>query len=662
MSSPTYEPPAPRSNLGMALAAGAIVVLIGANIYLYTQVDHLRSDLSDVQQSLKAQGSSLGNLQAASSASAMAQAQHIEALKAESGTYNGTITITPTGGSSLTPVVVPVTLTVLPAPPVTANPASVNINYQLGGTANSPQQMVTLSTTNAQGVAFTISSTSQTNPSGGVWVVPTPVSGSITPAGTPVTIAYNTVANLPAGTWTSTVKVSTPTGSPTETDIPVTLVVASSPLLNVPTATLNFTYELGAANPAAQSVALTSTSTSPQQYTVSVSTTDGSKWLLASPTGATPTPLSVSVNPAGLAPGSYTGKVTVTGAGAGNSAQQIPVTLKVYNDPAIVTNITSLALPYHAFLEIPHDVLNEGKSVDIGYYSDRAAMDDARYWFGGAVNDAARSVRLKQAGIDPAVLGQVLRPLNVDGIGLLSLDEKTGAVTGGKKRGEAEAFFVPFVLLMLLYMMVMLGSMPQIHAVMEEKSQRIAEVLLGSASPFQIMAGKMLGNLGIALTTGLVYLSLGSVAVVKMGIADTIPMNLLPWFFAYLVLAVAMYGAAAIAVGSAVNDVKEAQSLTFPVLLPLIIPMFILMPVLKEPNGMLATVVSLVPPCTPLTMLLRQAAPGGIPPWQPWVGLLGLAACTLLYVWAGSRVFRIGLLAQGKTPKFTELIRWAIKG
>jgi len=262
------------------------------------------------------------------------------------GTYNGTITITPTGGSSLTPVVVPVTLTVLPAPPVTANPASVNINYQIGGTANSPQETVTLSTTNAQGVAFTVSAISQTNPSGGVWVVASPVSGSVTPAGTPVTIAYNTVDNLPAGTWTSTVKVSTPNGAPTETDIPVTLVVASTPLLNVPTAALNFTYELGAANPAAQSVALASTSTAPQQYTVSVATTDGGKWLVASPTGATPTPLSVSVNPAGLAPGSYTGKVTVTGAGAGNSAQQIPVTLKVYNDPAIVTNITSLALPF----------------------------------------------------------------------------------------------------------------------------------------------------------------------------------------------------------------------------------------------------------------------------------------------------------------------------
>ncbi|HUP05280.1 MAG TPA: hypothetical protein VMU19_14885 [Bryobacteraceae bacterium] len=83
MSSPTYEPQPQRSSVGTALVAGAIVVLIGANIYLYTQVDHLRSDLTDLQTSIKSQNAALGNLQASSSASAAAQAQHIEALKAQ---------------------------------------------------------------------------------------------------------------------------------------------------------------------------------------------------------------------------------------------------------------------------------------------------------------------------------------------------------------------------------------------------------------------------------------------------------------------------------------------------------------------------------------------------------------------------------------------------
>ena len=262
------------------------------------------------------------------------------------GTYNGTITITPTSGTDLTPVLVPVTLTVTPAPAVTVSPASLNLEYQIGGSTSAAQQTITLTSPSTQGVAFTITATSQTNPAGGTWVVANPAAGSITSAGTLVTVGYNTFANLPAGTWTSTVTVNTPNGSPTTTSIPVTLLVSSLPLLIVPATTLNFTAEVNSANPAPQSVTIASTSAAPHTYGVLVSTADGHAWLVAPTTGTTPGPLSISVSPAGLAPGSYTGAVTVTGVGAGNGAQQIPVTLKVSNDPSIAANFTALALPY----------------------------------------------------------------------------------------------------------------------------------------------------------------------------------------------------------------------------------------------------------------------------------------------------------------------------
>jgi ABC-type Na+ efflux pump permease subunit len=320
---------------------------------------------------------------------------------------------------------------------------------------------------------------------------------------------------------------------------------------------------------------------------------------------------------------------------------------------------------YRAFIEIGDKALSptgDGEQANATYHSERAAMDDARFWFNGTLNDIVRGIRMKELNVDPVALGAVLKPISVDGVDLLSVDQGTGNVTGGKKRGEAEAFMIPFAALMLMYMMVMFGSMPQIHAVMEEKNQRIAEVLLGSLSPFELMIGKLIGNLGIALTTTAVYIVGGAIAIAKMGVADSVPIHLVPWFIVYLVLAIAMYGAASIAVGSAVNDAKEAQSLTFSILLPLIVPMFLMMPIIKEPNGLIANVVSFFPPCTPLTMLLRQAVPGGIPAWQPWVGLIGLFACTVLCVWAAGRIFRIGLLSQGKTPKISELIRWAIRG
>lgn len=93
------------------------------------------------------------------------------------GTYSGTITITPTSGTSLTPVIVPVTLTILPAPAVTADPTSVNLQYQVGGTNCSPQATLTMARPGAASVEFTVSATNQPTPVGGTWVEVSPASG-----------------------------------------------------------------------------------------------------------------------------------------------------------------------------------------------------------------------------------------------------------------------------------------------------------------------------------------------------------------------------------------------------------------------------------------------------------------------------------------------------
>src|SRR5580704_16414288 len=79
-------------------------------------------------------------------------------------------------------------------------------------------------------------------------------------------------------------------------------------------------------------------------------------------------------------------------------------------------------------------------------------------------------------------------------------------------------------------------------------------------------------------------------------------------------------------------------------------------------NGVFATVLSLIPPFTPLVMIMRQAMPGGVPAWQPWLGLIGVTACALLVTWAGARVFRVGILLQGKPPRIGEILRWAVRG
>jgi uncharacterized protein (TIGR03437 family) len=267
----------------------------------------------------------------------------------QAGTYNGSVTITPTSGASLTPIVIPVTLSVTTSPAVTVNPTNITLNYQIGG-ANNVQVSQPLTINNAGGtsVSFGVSPSVENNPSGRVWLTATPSSGSIPANGSAqITLAYDTTANLPAGTYggnNTKVTLSTPGATPPTRDIPVTLLVSTAPLLNVPNAALAFTYQQGAQNPNTQSVTATSTavaatSTSGQlSLSITSTTQTGGNWLFVPSTGVTGTPITVTVNPAGLAPGNYTGTVTVTGNGAANGPQSFPVTLLVSNDPLISVN------------------------------------------------------------------------------------------------------------------------------------------------------------------------------------------------------------------------------------------------------------------------------------------------------------------------------------
>jgi uncharacterized protein (TIGR03437 family) len=269
------------------------------------------------------------------------------------GTYTGTVTVTPATPPAIS---IPVTLTVSPAPPVTVSSTSVSLGYQVGGTNNSPSQVLTLSTTGAQALNYSLTSSVNPNPSGRNWIVMNPTSGQI-PAGgsTQVTISYDTTANLPASTtsYTGTITVFTPGGAPTQQNISVSLLVSSSPLLIVPTNTLSFLYELAGSVPAAHSITPCSTSVSctsasgQASVTLTASTTSGSNWLAVTPpSGTTGMPYSVSVNPANLALGNYTGTVAVNMPGAANSPQNVTVNLTVANDPVLQSSVNSIAMPY----------------------------------------------------------------------------------------------------------------------------------------------------------------------------------------------------------------------------------------------------------------------------------------------------------------------------
>jgi ABC-2 type transport system permease protein len=319
----------------------------------------------------------------------------------------------------------------------------------------------------------------------------------------------------------------------------------------------------------------------------------------------------------------------------------------------------------HAFLEIGPNVLRpkgEQDAFRIKYHAMNAAVDNIRNWLNNAINPYLRRIRLEDAGVDMSQADEIMAWIQVEAMGLISVDEETGEIQEARRTSEAEAHIVPAVLFILMFMMVMMGAMPLLNSTMEEKTQRIAEVLLGCLKPHEFMAGKVLGGLGVSMTGAAFYVIGGIFFLGRIGLTDFIPFHMIPWFFTFLVLEIVMLGSLLAALGSACNDPKDAQNLTFPGMFPVFFPMFIFMPILMEPNSALATWLSLFPMFTPMLMLLRKAAPVGIPAWQPWIGLVGVILFTGLVVWAGGRIFRVGILMQGGPPKLSNLFRWAIRG
>jgi len=317
----------------------------------------------------------------------------------------------------------------------------------------------------------------------------------------------------------------------------------------------------------------------------------------------------------------------------------------------------------HAFIEIGPGILHptDNSEAYLRYYTEHSFNDDLRYWFQDAINNRLRQLHADELNLTREQTDDMSRWINVEGMGLVSVDKKTGEQQEAEKTNDLQTFLVPYVMLLLMFMLVMMSAIPLLSAVMEEKNEKIAEVLLGTITPFQFMMGKVMGGMGVALTTAGIYILAGVFTLTYLGFESLIPYNVLPWFFAYTILFIIMVGTGMAALGATCNDNKDAQSLTFPALLPVIIPMFLIAPVVADPSGPLATTLALIPPFTPTMMVIRLASTVTIPVWQPIVGLLGVLLFTLFTVWVGARVFRTAILIQGQKPTVANLFKYAFK-
>jgi ABC-2 type transport system permease protein len=242
----------------------------------------------------------------------------------------------------------------------------------------------------------------------------------------------------------------------------------------------------------------------------------------------------------------------------------------------------------------------------------------------------------------------------------------------GAKEGDP-VFVGAFAGSMVLYMVILLYAVAVMRATLEEKTGRIVEILVSSVRPWELMLGKILGVGSVGLTQlavwvsfGILALTLGLPALVASQPEFTDPEFVLdalpgPWltalFLALFVGGYFLYAAVYAAVGAMCSTEEEAQQAHIPVVMLLVFPIMFLVPVIESPNSPLAVWASLFPFFTPVLMYAR-AGSGAVPVWQVVLGVTVLFATVPLIAWVAGRIYRVGILMQGKRATLPELWRW----
>ena len=313
-----------------------------------------------------------------------------------------------------------------------------------------------------------------------------------------------------------------------------------------------------------------------------------------------------------------------------------------------------------AFVMIGRGAIDgDAPDAEIAYHTNTPTYYDLPNWLRYVVNDEVRRRRYQGAGLDPQMIARLGRPTTFRQFGLAQR-ATSGDVVAAEQAHPAQVFLVPGGAMFLLFMLVVLSCPNLLNMVLEEKLNRVSELLVSSVSPFQLMLGKLVGIVAVSGTLGVLYVGAVLFIAARLGVLELIPPAVYCWFPVFLLLALLMYGAIFAAIGSACSEIRDAQGLMTPAMLILMLPMFCWTVVVKSPNSTIAVWSSLFPPATPMLMLLRLAASPAPPWWQAALSVVLTLSFTVLCVWGGAKIFRIGMLSYGQTPTFRKLITWVM--
>jgi ABC-2 type transport system permease protein len=313
-----------------------------------------------------------------------------------------------------------------------------------------------------------------------------------------------------------------------------------------------------------------------------------------------------------------------------------------------------------AFVDLPPDLIDAGEKATYGFYAQTTSARPVTDFVEEAVNEALAERRFAAAGIDQGLVRRLTAQATLTRFGLVERSESGDAVPA-REVDDLSRIAVPMFVLVLMFMAVMTGAMHLLNAIIEEKMSKISEVLLGSVTPFQLLAGKLLGVVAVSILLTVVYLVGGIYSLISFGRADLIDPAIIGWFFVFMIAAALMFGAVFLAIGSACSDLKDSQSMVQPAMMLIILAYLASFVVMRAPESALSVGLSFFPTITPFAMMLRLVMPPGPPIWQVVASVSLLLATTALIVWAAGRIFRVGLLMQGKPPNLPELLKWIRK-
>jgi ABC-2 type transport system permease protein len=313
-----------------------------------------------------------------------------------------------------------------------------------------------------------------------------------------------------------------------------------------------------------------------------------------------------------------------------------------------------------AYLEIGKDPVKD--NAGFTFVSRNLTDEDLKDWYENMATEVVRKRRLEQEGITARTAAWLSSETSFTQRTVSETGEQAAVGTKDRLRQNA-----PIVFVYILWISIFTITQQLLLSTIEEKSTRISEVLLSSVSPVQLMFGKIVG----VASTGLLMISTWVLTAYLA--AKFVPRLLgapassdfsgimgdpafIASFVVYYLLGYMLYSAILIGIGSVVNTIQEAQSLMTPIMMLLMLPLFTMIPIGRDPNGTFAKIMSFIPPFTPFVMMNRAAGPPAL--WEYVATTLLLILATMATLWASAKIFRIGILMTGKPPRAAEILQW----